>query len=87
MGESRLVGIANTECARCNSARTEKNITGDTIKERRANEGGRKREETHDVANALTGARAKVAKVEQQGRDEFCKSGSPSGWVERREVP
>lgn len=28
-GEPRLVGIANTECARCSSARTEKNITGD----------------------------------------------------------
>lgn len=68
-GEPRLVGIANTECARCSSARTEKNITGDTIKERRVgieNE-GRKREETHDVANAFTG-RSRT-KVEQQGRD------------------
>lgn len=53
-GESRLVGIANTECARCSSTRTEKNITEDTIKERQTNE-GREREEIHDVANALQG--------------------------------
>lgn len=62
-GESRLVGIANTECARCNSTRTEKNIMGNTIKEKRTNE-GHKRKETHDVANSFTG---RNGKVEQQG--------------------
>lgn len=53
--ESRLVGIANTDCARCSSAGKKHNGRHD---KRETNE-GRKREETNDVANAFTGARAK----------------------------
>lgn len=41
--ESRLVGIANTDCARCSSAKMEKNIMEDTIKERRAKVASAKR--------------------------------------------
>lgn len=65
--ESRLVGIANTDCARCSSARTEKNITEDTIKERRTKVANAKRP---TMSRMLLQARGRSGKVEQQGRDK-----------------